>query len=86
MAPVVSKLETYNSGDLVLICDHYSVPEKVQNNGLISIIISTHQSFDEILAMAPDDIEEFKNVKFYEVMYNGETHFITSYDILGKIL
>ena len=38
------------------------------------------------MAMDRNDIEEFNNIKFYEVMYDNEVHFITEFDILGKVL
>lgn len=86
MSKVVSKLESYNKGDLVLISDHYSIPEKLKHGGQIGVIVSSYKTFDEILAMDRNDIEEFNNIKFYEVMYDNEVHFVTEFDILGKVL
>lgn len=86
MENLVSKLEFYEKGDLVLISDQYSLPGKLKHGGQICVIISSYKTFDEILAMDRNDIEEFNNVKFYEVMYDNEVHFITEFDILGKVL
>ena len=77
---------SYFSGDLVLIDDYYSFPSRNNFGGKIAVVINSHKTFDEILAMDKNDIEEFGGVKFYEVMYDGEVHFITEFDILGKVL
>jgi hypothetical protein len=87
MGLLLSKVSgSYNPGDLVLISDHYSVPEKIKYDGMICIVISSHRTFDDILAIDRDECDEYNHVKFYEVMYDNEIHFISEFDIMGKIL
>lgn len=87
MVPRLLKvLDKYKPGDLVLISEYFSETACKKNGGLISMIVSDFVDYHDVLAIDDCDIDSFEDVTLYEIWYNGDVHFITRIDILGKII